>query len=424
MRRDDIASPLSAIIRSPAAWCWALALVAVCAMAAGAPARRNMYILYAQAGRWWAAEQDCYLPAGKTFETSCFRYTPIIAATFSVPALLPDGLGGALWRVAMTGTFVVGFHQATKRLCDATALQSVLVRNVMWLLALLLCLNNMRNGQSNLLTIGAILLAAANFEQQHWSISAACFALAVAFKIYPVSVLLLFVAMNPARMAIPAVLSLTCVAFLPFAVSSPEFVAAEYRNWFSVLGSDDRLGWDVVHGYRDVSMLVRLFGIPVSRSTFFVAQVLAGLIAAATCIGLTVEGKMPRPRRIRFALCCGIFWMLLFGPATEAATLVLIAPVVAWTWCDMVSDWKEWRVRPVLWLGMGILVISVLAGTFSPLMHAMNDHGAQPLSTLLIAVGVFAREFVYWRQLRAKDAAKRPAFAESTSELAIEGGAR
>jgi hypothetical protein len=411
--------------RSPAVWCWALALVGVCALAAGAPARRNMYVLYSQAGRWWAAGQDCYLPDGKPFETSCFRYAPVVAVAFSVPALLPDGIGGALWRMVMTGTFAAGFYLATKRLCDSETLRSAIVRNVMWLLALLFCLNNMRNGQSNLLVIGTILIAAATFESQHWMVSAACFAAAIAFKIYPVSVLLLFVAMNPVRLAIPAVVSLGVAVILPFATSSPEFVLTEYRNWFSVLGGDDRLAWGVAHGYRDVSMLVRLFGVPVSRPTFFVIQVVSGLIAAAACVGLTVEGKMPRPRRIRFALCCGIFWMLLFGPATEAATLVLIAPVVAWAWSDMAHDWQQRRrVRPFLTAGMVILVVSVLGGVSPTATHAMNDHGAQPLGTLFLAIGFFAGEFAYWRKLRGKGNVRTSSLLEQVPELATEGGAR
>jgi hypothetical protein len=74
---------------------------------------------------------------------------------------------------------------------------------------------------------------------------------------------------------------------------------------------------------------------------------------------------------------------MLFGPATEACTYVVIAPVIAWSLSDAFSRTTPWSGRLLLiasFLMMGPLVTDFAIGA---IRDFANEHGSQPIGALL-----------------------------------------
>jgi hypothetical protein len=77
-------------------------------------------------------------------------------------------------------------------------------------------------------------------------------------------------------------------------------------------------------------------------------------------------------------------WVVLFGPATEACTYVVAAPVIAWALVEAWHRRSPWFERAVLvssMLMMGPMVTDMFGKT---IRNFSNEHGSQPIGGLLL----------------------------------------
>src|SRR5262245_38580068 len=89
---------------------WILAVLIPCVRTALFPHTRSVYPDYSYAGESWLTGNELYF----TYEirpryVDQFRYSPLVAALFALPALLPDAVGGVLWRLLSAGVLAGGF---------------------------------------------------------------------------------------------------------------------------------------------------------------------------------------------------------------------------------------------------------------------------------------------------------------------------
>jgi hypothetical protein len=108
----------------------------------------------------------------------------------------------------------------------------------------------------------------------------------------------------------------------------------------------------------------------------------AGLIACVLLRGL--RRGWSRAHYLRATLDLGCCWMILFGPATENCTYVLLAPTLALTTWHAFSagepGWKRWNV---------LAIVSLFAVTAVVMMFPFGRHVSyvlMPIGALLLSV--------------------------------------
>ena len=371
-----------------AAVLWALAVAIVSARAAVSP-RHSVYPIFTTAARHWLAGADLYPAHGEMF-----RYSPLVAASFVPFGLLPDPLGGALWR----GLSAAAYLGALLWWCRA-ALPAALTRTQRaWLLLLVLPLSvgNLNNGQSNTLVLALLLAAVAAVASRgevragRWrdNLAAACVALACFFKVYPVAVGLLLVLVYPRRFGWRLLLALVAGLALPFVLQRPDYVADQYLGWLHHLQTNDRHSLPRELWYRDVQLLCWACGLPLDTTTYRQVQALA----AAACAGLCLVGRVrrwPERRLLTVLTVLGCCWMTAFGSATESATYILMAPAAAWLVLEARLRHRSGLLRAAPVAGYGLLVLVQVADWF-PTGKALQMLGTQPFATLLLLGGLLA----------------------------------
>jgi hypothetical protein len=364
---------------------WLAIVAAVCARAALQPRVRSLYPTWAAAGGDWLAGAPLYR---NTWEPHLdqFRYSPLVAALLAPFHLLPEWLGGALWRLLNAAALLGGCACWLRAASPAplTARQW----GAFFLLLAPLSLSSLNNGQPNLLIAGLLLASLAAVMGERWAGAALCVAAAAALKVYPLALGLLLAAAYPRRFTPRLALALAVVAAVPFALQQPGYVAEQYRLWYERLRDNDaaRRAWPPHMAYRDLWLLLRVCRVPVSPPVYQGAQFLSAAGCAAVCVAGRLRG-WGRPRLLTAALTLGTCWMMLCGPATESSTYVLLAPALAWA--VLGAGGETWQARLLPSLAWGLLAVCVLAGVF-PNTAQFHALGLQPLAALLFGAGYLA----------------------------------
>jgi hypothetical protein len=379
---------------------WLVMVAAVCARAALQPRVRSLYPTWAAAGRDWLAGAPLYR---NTWEQHLdqFRYSPLVAALLVPFHLLPEGLGGPLWRLLNAAALLGGFAWWLRAVSPAalTARQW----GALFLLLAPPALSSLNNGQPNLLTAGLLLAALAGAMRERWALAALCVAGAAALKVYPLALGLLLAAAYPRRFTPRLVVALAVLAAVPFVLQQPGYVAEQYRLWYERLRDNDeaRRSWPPHMAYRDLWLLLRVWHVPVTPHRYVLVQFLTAAGCAIACVAGRLRG-WGRPRLLTAALTLGTCWMMLCGPATESSTYVLLAPALAWA--VLGAGGEPWPARVLPAVAWGLLVACVLAGLFpnTAQFHALGLH---PLAALLFGAGYLAAAL---RALLAPPAAAPP----------------
>jgi hypothetical protein len=251
-----------------------------------------------------------------------YRYSPLVAAALAPWSALPTPVGAVLWRWLQAATFLLALR----------AWSRVAVPQVPWpalaLLCLPLTLGNVFNAQLNPLVAALLLAGLTAFARERYGLAAVAVAGATAFKVYPLAVGLLLCVAEPRRF-VPRLLLVVAVGFgLPFAVQSPGYVGQQFADWFDRVHGDNRTDQPIERGYHDFQKLLRRCGGPTPLSAYRGMEVLAGCAMA----GLVYLGRRrgwDRRRQVQACAGLGLVWCTLFGPATESATYMLLAPVAA-----------------------------------------------------------------------------------------------
>ena len=378
---------------------WCLALMAVCVRVGISPQRQSSYANdYAPAGWHWLHGQEVY---GRQRQ---FVYSPLAAAAFVPFAALYGRLGGILWRVGSVLAFaglaaawlrgcLSGLGSAASPQAGSPALATA------FLLLLPLAVGNVNLGQINLLvlvlTTGGVLAV----HGRRWNVAALLLAAAGFIKIYPLAIGLLLVPLYPRQLSWRLVLAVAALFVLSLGLQRPAYVWHEYQRWFAVLGNDDRLDIGLYASWRDFGFLCRACGLPLSDRAYRVLEVSSGgLLALFLWLGKRRWG-WNEARLLGGTFSLGCAWMLLFGPATEQATYVVLslpvcaALVAAWQLPRTAGQSRAAGVPGVFVLSYALLLLSeVMSAWFHASTHHLYVRAIQPLAALLFTVGI-----IWWR---------------------------
>jgi hypothetical protein len=373
---------------------WLAVILAVCLRSGLRPRERTLYTTWSQAGRDWMNGRDLYRSYWE-YHQDQFRYSPLVAVTLVPFGPLPEGLGGILWRLLNAATLLGGLlwwmRAGLPRPASAREQAAAL------LLILPLSLSSLNNAQPNPLLIGLLLMTATAAATGRWNLAAVCVVLATAWKVYPLAVGLLLAAAYPRRFAPRLLLALAAWLALPLVCQHWDYVTHQYALWWKKLGTDDRKGWPPHMAYRDLWQLLRVWHVPLTPGGYLLIQAATAAGSALLCVAARLRG-WGAAQVAQAALALGCCWMTLLGPATEAATYVLIAPVLAWAALEAIQrPWQRWGFRdapappwpaPVRWMpavSWWLFLLAVLAGLLPGTTEAAQV-GRHPLAVLAEAV--------------------------------------
>src|SRR5260370_4256627 len=244
-----------------------------------------------------------------------FFYSPLAAAFFAAFALLPQTLGGILWRLLSAIALILGARMSGRMAWPGTSG----ARWTAWGLAALLplSLSNLNNGQAGLLITAFLLFWLVYCARGRWQITAACFAIATIFKLYPIALALLLAALYPSKLSWRLALWLVGLFLLTFLLQHPPYVLTQYQAWLHRLANDHRRLKGAYGTWRDAWLLLRLARVPMTIQAWTTVQLVAGVLAATFCVWGQRSGWNSR-RCLAGGFCLCSAWMTLFGPASEA----------------------------------------------------------------------------------------------------------
>jgi hypothetical protein len=337
------------------------------------PWSHTVYDIYARAcHRWWSG-QDMYCAPGTAF----YRYSPLFAISMTPWAMLPNSWGGALWRIFNSLLYACALRTWIRPVLPDR--YSHFQQAMLFLLVLPLSVQSMYNGQANVVMLSALLFGLAAASADHWTKAAAWFAFATLVKGYPLALALLVAVFAPRRFLLRYAAVVLLGLLLPFAAQRPDIVIDQYASWLAHLRDSTVI---MRERLRTLEHLLTICGYPVSPEAFQRIQLLGGLAMLGLCL-LYCRRTCEPWQRLRTAFGLFAVWVVLFGPATESCTYVVIAPVIAWHLVDAFS-------RPVAWGGRLLLILTLCM--MGPLVtdfvaRSVRDfaiaHGSQPIGALL-----------------------------------------
>jgi Glycosyltransferase family 87 len=366
---------------------WTMVLLIVCVRVARSYPQHDVFVTYVDAGRKWAQSQALYAT------TRGFVYSPLVAACFAPFSWFPGVMGAIFWRLLNVALFCWAISWWLR-----TGLHHGIPRTAYWLVFLLLLplsLGNFNNGQVNPLIIGLLMIAILAAHLKRWTLSAVCIGITAYLKIYPLSVGLLLVLIYPRQLSWRLALVLIGFGALSFILQQPAYVLEQYQRWFSSRAADNRrMNPDIAP--RDFAMVLKAVHINLSSHAFMILQVLAGAALAALC----VFGRFRRWSDERLLICLFALascWMLLFGPSTEDATYVMLAPALVLTLVQAFHQTTPSWMRMLLCTSYAVLLLGLMVNSFSRLKKGVYVMSVQPSGTLIFAIAA-----VIWILLSAR----------------------
>jgi hypothetical protein len=342
------------------------------------PGRHNVFAVYRRAGLHWLEGQDLYT------NVSEFLYSPLVAAFFTPFAVISERWAGLTWHL-LCG---LGFF-----LIARAAARAVFAENAInWsLLALLpLSLGNLNNGQAGLLVITLLLVAALSIARAQWQLAAACIALATFLKIYPLVLGLLLLLFYPRQLSWRIALWLLGLLLFSFLLQSPAYVLSQYHDWFAFLGADERQVVGPDRKWRDAWLLLRLARVPISLPAYAALQIAAGVGAAAFCLWGRYKGWIQQ-RCLAAGFCLATSWMILFGPSTESATYIILAPAVVYGAIAATASNAPGWMRAGMWAGYALLLLGAVKNAWLSSQNlSVYAYALQPLGALAFVVTAIA----------------------------------
>ncbi len=342
------------------------------------PHRNTVVPTYREAGARWLAGQNLY--KGKRG----FVYSPPVAAAFVPLAGMPEIPGAILWRLLNAGALLGGVAWWLSAGLHPGILARGWGRALVFLLLLPLALGNLNSGQVNPLLAGLLLAAFVACGKERWWLAAVCIALASFLKIYPLAAGLLLALAYPRRFAWRLAAALGALAALSFVLQRPGYVGAQYHLWFATRAADNRLLYADSIAPRDFWAVLRLLHLPVSAAAYRALELLSG--AALGGFVLAARWRGWRPQRLlatAFSLVCG--WMLLFGPATESATYILLAPALVFAVVEAFARPGSGSAVMRAWIAgaAAIFLVALAMNSFLRLPKNVYTLSVQPAGALL-----------------------------------------
>ncbi len=375
------------------AW-WLGVVVAVAAVVSSPGKAGKLYPTFATAGEQFLHAEPVYGDIPEHLDQ--FRYSPTVAALMAPWSLLPWSIGGVLWRAMQAGLLLLAMRRAVRTLWP----------DIPWPLLTLGCLplvaGNIHNGQFNPLVLTLLLIAASWFAEGRLTLAAIAVAGAALIKVYPLAFGLLL-ALSAWRSFSPRLFfALVAGLAVPYLFHSADYVDQQYADWLTRLATDDRSDRAMGAGYFDFQKLLRRWGMPVTLEAYRVIEVMAGGLMAAFLI--VVQRGMSRGETVRLSLLLALAWCCLFGPSSETATYLLLAPAAVIALCES----RGRRLVPGIVYG---LLVSVTVAMWLPKPIRMEWMALAPqahAALLLLGWIVWRNWPVSWKH-SASTAGARPA---------------
>jgi hypothetical protein len=358
-----------------AAALWITAIVVILAHVWLKPNSNTLYKVFRAGGARWLAGVDLYPKVDE------YIYSPFAAAFFAPFALLPDRIAGILWRLLSVGVYLGPFAAWLKRAPALTANRAAIA----WILLLPLSVGDIYNGQANPLVIGLLMGAILACRGERWMVAALCVGVATYFKVYPLAMGLLLCVLHPRAFPWRLAFALVAIFAVSLVLQKPAYAWEQYGNWIHSLRQDPRRTLNYFGTYRDFWLILRVLRIPVSTQGWAVLQAVSGA-------GLAVYLWIVKRRGVGadgldfLLLTLGTCWMLLFGPATESSTYVILAPALILAglrWSGSVS------VRGA-YASYAFLIASQMVTSWAHQHQNEYTHLIQPIGALILAGTVFA----------------------------------
>jgi hypothetical protein len=365
------------------AWAlWIIAVLAILIHVGLKPHSNTLYKVFHDGGARWMASQNLYPKVDE------YIYSPFAAAFFAPFTLLPDSVAGILWRVLTIGVYAGACFVwiRRERRADAGA------QGFAWIIILPLSVGDLFNGQANPLVIGLLMLAIMGCREHRYFAAALCVGVATYFKIYPLAVGMLLAVLHPrfAWRLVAALVGIFCVSLL---LQRPPYVLQQYSNWLHSLGQDPRRTLNYYGTYRDFWLILRVLRVPISVGGWSCLQVLAGGALAGYLFLLKRRGSSPELLDFTLLLL-GTAWMLLFGPATESSTYVILAPAVAMA----LLRWRcDCGLCSAAWASFALLTVSQMITAWAHQHQNACTHLVQPVGALVLTVAA-----IVWAQRMAQ----------------------
>jgi hypothetical protein len=359
---------------------WMVVILGVTIRGVAAPHQNSVFIVFRDAGRAWLAAQPLYSQVGK------YLYSPLAAAFFAPFAVLPDWAGSAFWRLLTGLTYLVAVFAWYRRFDSSSSSSSVWV--VLGLLLLLpLSLGNLNNGQASPFIIALLVFGCMAALDGRWTLAAGCISFAAFFKIYPLAIGLLLAVIEPRKLSWRLGLGLLIFGGLSLVLQRPPYVIEQYRDWWLSLGADQRRVSTELGSWRDVWLLLRILHLPITVAGYALLQAGAALAAALFCWWRSRTSD--RSAVVWSAFTAGCLWITLFGPSTELATYVFIAPSVAfacagvlWPMIQGRQRWRWFQFLPIA--AYALLLLAEALNAWVPVIRQNTYlHGIQPVAALL-----------------------------------------
>jgi alpha-1,2-mannosyltransferase len=361
-------------------WCAVLLVVGVRVFLG--PTKRTVYPIFSGSAQLWWNGEDLYEPGRPKTVQEGYRYSPTFAILMTPLAVLPDSVGGVLWRLANTAALIAALAWLANSVLPLPLSRGQFA--VLTLLCLPLAVQSVNNGQANVIVIAAMLATVAAVKEERWNLACALMMIAFVCKVYPLALGMLLIALYPRQLWWRMSLAVAGSLLLPFLFQHPGYVVDQYEKWFTLLAADDRTHTAPQNKYRDLWLLIESFGIPLSRRGYQLLQVLGG-VGIAILSWHRQRQSWPTKELLTSTLALAVTWMVVLGPGVESSTFLLVAPSLAWSILAAVLD-REWAWRKLLLLGSALLfVTAVLVGSIANTadLHLIDLH---PLAGLFYFV--------------------------------------
>jgi hypothetical protein len=358
-----------------AAGLWVVAMVVILVHVWLKPEASTLYTVFRKGGARWLASQNLYPKVDE------YIYSPFAAAFFAPLALLPDRVAGIIWRLMSLAAYAGAFWAWLRNVRALPGERAALA----WIFLLPLSVGDLFNGQANPLVIGLLMLAVLACRRERWMIAALCVGVAAYFKVYPLAVGLLLAVVHPRKFPWRLAAALVGLFALSLVLQRPAYAWQQYVNWVHSLPRDPRRTLNYFGTYRDFWLMLRVLRVPVSLQGWALLQAASGA-ALAVYLWLAQRRGVPAERLDFLLMALGTCWMLLFGPATESSTYVILAP-------PLVLAWLRWRGQPYLngaAACYALLIASQMLTSWGHQYQTPYTHLIQPVGALVFTATVAA----------------------------------
>ena len=355
---------------------WAVAMAVILIHVWLKPYSNTLYKVFEAGGQRWLATENLYPKVDE------YIYSPVAAAFFAPLALLPDRVSGIIWRLLSLGVYAGAFGAWLRNTARGNRAA------VAWILLLPLSVGDLFNGQANPLVIGLLMLAVLACRREQWMIAALCTSVAAYFKVYPLAIGLLLAVVYPRRFAWRLAVAIVGIFALSLVLQRPGYVLQQYVNWGHTLGLDPRRTLNYFGTYRDFWLVLRVLHVPISLNGWACLQAVSGGAAAAYLFVLKRRG-VPAEALDFILLLTGTCWMLLFGPATESSTYVILAPPLVIAGLRWSGEGRRGCVAGAA-ICYALLIASQMITSWAHQHQNAYTHLVQPAGTMVLTAAVIA----------------------------------